>query len=57
MIKAEYALLFRLELSLAIGAIHIQDFGDSLLVVQKISNGYQCFDESLLIYLEVCLDV
>ena len=56
MIKAEYALLFRLELSLAIGAIHIQDFGDSLLVVQQISKGYQCFDESLIVYLLVCLD-
>ena len=57
MIKAEYALLFGLELFLAIGAIHIEAFGDSLLVVQQISNGYQCFDESLLVYLEVCLDV
>ena len=57
MIKAEYTLLFGLELFLAIGAIHIEAFGDSLLVVQQISNGYQCFDESLLVYLEVCLDV
>ena len=57
MIKAKYALLFGLELFLAIGAIHIEAFGDSLLVVQQISNGYQCFDESLLVHLEVCLDV
>ena len=57
MIKAEYALSFRLELCLAIGAIHIKASGDSLLVVQQISNGYQCFDESFLVYLEVCLDV
>ena len=57
MIKAEYALLFGLELCLAIGAIHIEASGDSLLVVQQISKGYQCFDESLLVYLEVCLGV
>ena len=51
MIKAEYALLFGLELCLAIGAIHIKAFGDSLLVVQQISKGYQSFDESLIVYL------
>ena len=56
-IKAEYEILFGLELLVAIGAIHIEASGDSLLVVQQISNGYQCFDESFLVYLEVCLDV
>ena len=56
MIKAEYALLFGLELCLAIGAIHIEASGDSLLVVQQISKGYQCFDGSLIVYLLVCLD-
>ena len=56
MIKAEYALLFGLELLLAIGAIHIETFGDSLLVVQQISKSYQCLDESLIIYLEACVD-
>ena len=35
--KAEYALLFGLNLLLAIGAIHIVAFDDSLLVVQQIS--------------------
>ena len=57
MIKTEYALLSGLELFLAIGAIHSEAFGDSLLVVQQTSSGYQCFDESLLVYLEICLDV
>ena len=57
MMKTEYALSFGLELCLDIGAIHIEASGDSLLVVQQISNGYQCFDESVLVYLEVCLDV
>ena len=56
MIKAKYALSFGLELCLAIGAIHIEAFGDSLLVVQQISEDYQCFDESLIVYLLVCLD-
>ena len=56
LIKAEYALLFGLTLLLAIGAIHIEAFGDSLLVVQQISNCYQCFDESLIVYLGICLD-
>ena len=53
MIKAEYALLFGLEIFLAIGAIHIEASGDSLVVVQQISKGYQCFDESLIVYLLV----
>ena len=39
-----------------IGAIHIEASGDSLLVVQQMSEGYQCFDESLIVYLLVCLD-
>ena len=56
LIKDEYALLFRLNLLLAIGAIHIEASGDSLLVVQQISKGYQRFDESLIVYLLVCLD-
>ena len=54
--KAEYALLFGLNLLLSICAIHIEAFGDSLWVVQQISKGYQCFDESLIIHLGVCLD-
>ena len=40
----------------AICANHIEAFGDSLWVVQQISKGYQCFDESLIVYLGVCLD-
>ena len=57
MIKAEYAMLFGLELFGAIGANHIEAFSYSLWVVQQISKGYQCFDESLIVYLEVCLDI
>ena len=56
MIKAEYKILFDLELFFAIGAIHIEASGDLLLVEQQTSNGYQCFDESLIVCLGVCLD-
>ena len=50
-------LLFGLELFLAIGATHIEAFGDSLLVMQQISMDFMCFDESLNVYLDKCLDI
>ena len=50
-------LLFGSELLLAIGATHIEAFGDSLLVVQHISMDFVCFDESLNIYLDKCLNI
>ena len=50
-------LLFGLELLLAIGATHIEAFGDSLLVVHHMSMDFVCFDESLHIYLDKCLDI
>ena len=50
-------LLFGLELLLDIGAIHIEAFGDSLLVVQQVSKVFQCLDESLDVYLDKCLDI
>ena len=50
-------LLFGSELLLAIGTTHIEAFGDSLLVVQHISMDFVCFDESLNIYLDKCLDI
>jgi ribonuclease HI len=52
--QAKYeALLFGLELLVAVGATHIEAFGDSLLVVQQISKVFQCFDESLNVYLDI----
>ena len=39
------------------GVTYIEAFIDSLGVVQQISRGYQCFDESLIIYLLVSLDI
>ena len=50
-------MLFGLTLLLAICAIHIEAFGDSLLVVQQISKVFQCFDDSLNVYLDKCLDI
>ena len=56
--QAEYeALLFGLEMLLDIGATHIEAFGDSLLVVHHMSMDVVCFDESLHIYLDKCLDI
>src|ERR1041385_698690 len=56
--QAEYeALLFGLKMLLDIGATHIEAFGDSLLVVQQVSGVFKCFDESLNVYLDKCLDV
>ena len=46
-----------LGLFIAIGATHIEAFCDLLLVVQQISRYFQCFDESLNIYLDKCLDI
>ena len=50
-------LLFGSELLLAIGAAHIEAFGDSLLIVHHMSMDFVCFDESLHIYLDKCLDI
>ena len=56
--QAEYeALLFGLEMLLAIGVTHIEAYGDSLLVVQQIFKVFQCLDESLNVYLDKCLDI
>ena len=50
-------ILFVSELLLAIGATHIEAFGDSLLLVEHISLDFVCFDESLNIYLDKCIDI
>jgi len=50
-------LLFGLELLVAVGARQIEAFGDSLLVVQQVSKVFQCFDESLNVNLDTCLDI
>jgi hypothetical protein len=35
----------------------VETFGDSLLVVQQIVDMFQCFDESLNVYLDKCLKI
>ena len=50
-------LLFSSELLLAIGATHIESVGDSLSVVHQVYMDFMCFDESLNIYLDKCLDI
>ena len=42
---------------LAIGATHIEAFGDSLLVVRQVVGAFKCFDGSLNTYLDECLDI
>jgi hypothetical protein len=37
--------------------LHVEAFGDSLLVVQQVSGVCQCLDGSLNAYLDKCLDV
>src|SRR5438105_6401090 len=56
--QAKYeALLFGIELLVAVGPTHIEAFDDSLLVVQQMSKVFQCLDESLNLYLDKCLDI
>ena len=56
--QAEYeALLFGLEMMVAVGATHVEAFGDSLLIVQQVNKVFQCIDGSLNMYLDKCLDI
>jgi hypothetical protein len=36
---------------------HVEAFGDSLSVMQQIASTFQCFDDSLNVYLEKCLEI
>jgi hypothetical protein len=49
--------LFGLELLNCMGVKHVKTFGDSQLVVQQISEEYQCLDGTLNSYLEKCWDI
>ena len=56
--QAEYeALLLGLQILDSMGVKHVEAFGDSLLVVQQVSGNYQCFDGSLNVYLDKCLEI
>ena len=39
------------------GVMHVEAYGDSLLVVQQVSKVCQCYNGSLNAYLDRCLDI
>lgn len=56
--QAEYEALLRgLQILESMDVKNIEAYGDSLLVVQQVSRNYQCFDGSLNMYLEKCLEI
>jgi ribonuclease HI len=56
--QVEYeAILFSLQILSSMGIKHVKAFGDSLLVVQQVTDMFQCFDGSLNAYLNKCLEI
>jgi hypothetical protein len=56
--QVEYeALIFGLEVLQAMGVKHVEDFGDSHLVVQQVSKICQCYSGPLNAYLDKCLNI
>ena len=56
--QVEYeALLFGLEFLESMGVKHVEAYGDSLLVVQQVSKICQCYNGSLNVYLDRCIDI
>src|SRR6185437_16979471 len=56
--QVEYeALLFGLKFLQSMGVKHVEAYGDSLLVVQQVSKVCQCYNSSLNVYLDRCLDI
>jgi ribonuclease HI len=56
--KIEYeALLFGLQILHDMGVKHVEAYGDSLLMVQRVSKVCQCLNGSLNDYLDKCLDI
>jgi ribonuclease HI len=56
--QAEYeAILLGLQILNSMGVKHVKSFGDSLLVVQQDAGVFQCFDGSLNVYLDKCLEI
>jgi hypothetical protein len=49
-------LLFGLEILESMGVKHVEDFGDSMLIMHRFFGKYQCLDGSLNAYLDKCLD-
>jgi ribonuclease HI len=56
--QAEYeAILLGLQILSSMGVKHVEEFGDSLLVMQQIASTFQCLDRSLNAYLDKCLEI
>jgi hypothetical protein len=56
--EAEHeAILLGMQILSSMGVKHVEAFNDSLLVVQKVVNIYQCFDDSLNSYLDKYLEI
>jgi ribonuclease HI len=56
--QAKYeAILLGLQILNSMGVKHVKSFGDSLLVVQQDADMFQCFDGSLTVYLDKCLEI
>jgi ribonuclease HI len=56
--QAEYeVILLGLQILSSMGVKHVEEFGDSLLVMQQIASTFQCLDRSLNAYLDKCLEI
>jgi ribonuclease HI len=56
--QAEYeAILLGLQILSSMGIKYVEAFSDSLLLVQQVAGMFQCFDESLNVYLDKCLEI
>jgi ribonuclease HI len=60
--QAEYGveyevILSGLQILSSMGIKHVEAFGDSLLVVQQVAGVFQCFNRSLNVYLDKCLEI
>jgi ribonuclease HI len=56
--QAEYkAILLHLQILNSMGVKHVEAFGDLLLVMQQVTDMFQCFDGSLNAYLDIYLEI
>jgi ribonuclease HI len=56
--QAEYeVILLVLQILSSMGVNHVEAFSNSLLVMQKVADVFQCFDRSLNAYLDKCLKI
>jgi ribonuclease HI len=56
--QAKYeAILLGLQIISSMGVKHVGAFGHSLLAMQQVAGLFQCFDESLNVYIDKCLEI